>query len=248
MTSLDTSLDKLIYIIESLNLTPVTMTMMKTKRDSDGRERERPFLDTSTETAHKCPRPQCPACHLSKAHRRTPDTRRVESLREMTLRSSHLTPGACISCDQWKSQTLGRRPETYGKEADSHRFVGGSLFYDHATQFVYHNPQVSMRVGETLQGKHKFEAFARQYGVKLKSFHADNDPYDTAEFLKDIELHDQTLTLSGAYAHHQNGVAERAVKTILSWSLTLMMHMLLRWPEAYDPALWPFALEQAVDL
>ena len=25
-----------------------------------------------------------------------------------------------------------------------------------------------------------------------------------------------------------------------------MMHMLLRWPEAYDPALWPFALEQAV--
>ena len=70
----------------------------------------------------------------------------------MSIRADDLSPGSCISCDQWTSSSLGRRPETYGREPSSDKYTGGTIYYDHATQFVYHNPQVSMKVGETLQG------------------------------------------------------------------------------------------------
>ena len=59
---------------------------------------------------------------------------------------------------------------------------------------------------------------------------------------------DQTITFSAVGAHHQNGVAERNIQTIMSWALSMMSHQLLHWPDAFDEALWPFALEHAVYL
>ena len=53
---------------------------------------------------------------------------------------------------------------------------------------------------------------------------------------------------SAVGAHHQNGVAERNIQTIMSWALSMMLHQLLHWPDAFDEALWPFALEHAVYL
>ena len=49
-------------------------------------------------------------------------------------------------------------------------------------------------------------------------------------------------------AHHQNGVAERGLQTITRWALAMMMHQLVHWPEYFDPALWPFALDHAVHI
>ena len=68
------------------------------------------------------------------------------------------------------------------------------------------------------------------------------------QFKEDIELQNQTITFSGTGAHHQNGVAERAIKTCTSWALSMMMHQLLHWPDSYDESLWPFALDHAVFL
>ena len=84
---------------------------------------------------------------MSKAHRKMPDTQKVSTQKEMTIRSGDLFPGSCVSCDQWIAGTLGRRGETYGKEPTSERFTGGTIFYDHATQFIFHKPQVSLNVG-----------------------------------------------------------------------------------------------------
>ena len=63
-----------------------------------------------------------------------------------------------------------------------------------------------------------------------------------------MELQDQTLDFSGTSAHFQNGVAERAVQTVMTWSRAMMMHLLHHWPEQFDEELWPFAVDQAVHI
>ena len=47
-------------------------------------------------------------------------------------------------------------------------------------------------------------------------------------------------------AHHQNGASEFAVKQVTLWARALMMHQLLDWPDEFDEALWPFAVEHDV--
>ena len=66
-----------------------------------------------------------------------------------------------------------------------------------------------------------FEEFADECNVKLKRFHADNHPFNSREFHRDLELQDQTVTFSAVGAHHQNGVAERNIQTIMSWALSM---------------------------
>ena len=56
----------------------------------------------------------------------------------------------------------------------------------------------------------------------------------------------QDLHLIRICAHHQNGVAERAIKTVMDWDRVLMLHAALRWPEVADASLWPMALDHAV--
>jgi hypothetical protein len=53
--------------------------------------------------------------------------------------------------------------------------------------------------------------------VKIKSFRADNAPFNAAEFKNYLENKGQTISFSGVGEHHQNGAAERAIKTITSW-------------------------------
>jgi hypothetical protein len=114
------------------------------------------------------------------------------------------------------------------------------------TGFIRHHHQVSLQVGETLQGKNRFEKDSAQFDVQIKSFRADNAPFNAAEFKNDLENKGQTISFSGVGAHHQNGAAKRSIKTITSWARTMMLHAILHWPEQTTLDLWPFAMDQAV--
>ena len=139
----------------------------------------------------------------------------------MSIKRDDLEPGDRVSVDQYKSSSAGRLPNTYGRETSNLRYKGGSIFVDHATGYIYIHNQVSLNTGSTLAGKHAFEEFADEYNVKLKRFHADNHPFNSREFHRDLELQDQTITFSAVGAHHQNGVAERnEVKRYLSLTST----------------------------
>jgi hypothetical protein len=94
-----------------------------------------------------------------------------------------------------------------------------------------------------LKGKHNFECFAKQFNVKIKHYHADNAPFGAHEFKADIANQDQGLTFSGVGTHHQNGVAERSIRTVTQWARTMLLHSILHWPEVADLKLWPFALD-----
>ena len=78
------------------------------------------------------------------------------------------------------------------------------------------NHQISSVAGDTLSGKHKFEEFASSVGVEVKAYHADNHIFNSAEYLEDRKDRGQKITFCGVEAHHQNGCAERAIKTIVS--------------------------------
>jgi hypothetical protein len=224
--------------------------LMRPFKTEIGEPPDSPIINLRYKGAQRCDAPKCPACQLAKQHRRTPRsaTTHAKPEREMAIRRNDLEPGECVSIDQYKCTTPGRLPTSYGKEQDSRRYTGGTIFVDHATSFVFINNQISAAAGETIQGKHKFEKFLDSFGVKVKSFRADNHPFNAQLFQDDLEIQQQDITFSGVGAHFQNGVAERAQQTITYWARAMMMHQLLHWPDQFDPKLWPFALEQAAHL
>ena len=166
----------------------------------------------------------------------------------MAIRRDNMKPGECVSGDQFIAGTPGRRLNTFGKEPMSQRYHGGTILVDHYSAFVYLGNQISMATGSTLATKHAFEHFARLHGVKIKKYRVDNQPFDSEEFKDDIALQEQELDFSGVGAHFQNGVAERAIQTVVTWARAMMMHQLQRWPEVFKESLWPFALEHAAYL
>jgi hypothetical protein len=78
----------------------------------------------------------------------------------MLLKRGDLSPGDCVSVDQYASTVLGRLAHTKGKEKETEKLNGGTIFVDHATGFIFLKNQVSLRSGETVQAKQAFEHFA----------------------------------------------------------------------------------------
>ena len=224
--------------------------LMRTRKNAVGETADPPLIPTRVSGTPTCQPPCCAACQLGKQHRRTPRSVRIQAIpeNEMAIRRDHLNPGDCVSIDQYICSTRGRLAHTKGREPITSRYRGGTIFVDHASSYIFINHQVSLDVTQTLQGKHKFEKDADLYGIKIKAYRGDNHPFAAAEFQADIQLEDQDLTLSGVGAHHQNGVAERALQTITTWARAMMMHQMIHWPTQFDAALWPFAMDHAVYL
>jgi hypothetical protein len=132
------------------------------------------------------------------------------------------------------------------KEEKKTQYNCGTLFVDHCSGYIHHKNQVSLRIGEPLKGKHNFECFAKQFNVKIKHYHADNAPFGANEFKADIANQDQELTFYGVGAHHQNGIAERSIRTVTQWARAILIHSTLHWPEVADLKLWPFALDHVI--
>jgi hypothetical protein len=167
-------------------------------------------------TAHvtTCEAPLCAACQLAKQKRRTPETPVTRRTEPMVLRRENLHPGDRVSLDQYISSLPGRLPHTKGKEAKKDKYTGGTIFVDHASSLIHIVNQVGLTSGETLRAKKKFEQFAETFGIQIKSYLADNVPFGTDAFLRNIESNNQTIEFSGVGAHHQNGVAERSIQTV----------------------------------
>ena len=71
---------------------------------------------------------------------------------------------------------------------------------------------MSLGASNTIASKMKFERDAAAVGITVKSYVTDNGIYTSKDFLDELSKKDQTIRLSGVGAHHQNGVAENAIK------------------------------------
>lgn len=189
-----------------------------------------------------CKAPKCEACLYARMTRRQAKGQRARNECEMAIRANDLFPGAGVSCDQYESSVKGRLPNTKGKEASHRRYVGGTIYVDHASGFVMTYHQSSLGAADTLKSKHAFERELRLYGHSVRKYHTDNGIFKSGDLRQDIELNGQMLTFSGVGAHHQNGVAERAIQTIMERARAMMLHAAIHWPKASRTELWPMAV------
>ncbi|KAI2509575.1 hypothetical protein MHU86_4836 [Fragilaria crotonensis] len=192
-----------------------------------------------------CQPPLCAACQIARAKRRSTDVSTTTVHSEQLLKIGDLQPGGRVSIDQYESAVRGRLSTSRGMESFGSKYAGGTIFCDHASGFIQCFHQVSLRAADTLISKRAFERIAKTCGTKIMSYHGDNGVFKSKEFTDALASDEQNLTLSGVGAHHQNGVAERAIRTVTERARAMMQHSFLHWPEEFQIDLWPFALDHA---
>ena len=154
-------------------------------------------------------------------------------------------PGQYIAVDQFEVHKKGRLFKSGGKETASDQFCGGTVYTDFATGFTRVYFQVSLGAAETILSKQQFEREAASYGVQVANYRTDNGIFTKEAFLNEIQTHGQYLSASGVGAHHQNGIAERAICTLVTKARAMLLHAQLRWPDQTTPDLWPMAMQHA---
>lgn len=204
---------------------------------------------TNRAKTHRCEVPKCQACLYAKMGKRSAGATRVEPRAEkvMALSRDKMCPGDAISMDQFICSDKGRSSlRSSGKERDEMMFSGGTIFSDHFSNKIWVFNQVSLRAGETLLGKRQLEREAASNGVKIKEYHSDNGVFVSDQFRADILRKEQMLKLSGVGSQHQNGKAERSIRTVFSLARAMMIHSALYWPDSHDLSHWPLAVNHAV--
>ena len=150
--------------------------------------------------------------------------------------------------DQLESRVRGRLLHTAGREQESNKFCGSSVFVDAASGYVHIEHQVSLGATDSINAKSSFERMVRDLGVSVSQYHADNGIYNSKAYVQDLIDNQQDIRYSGVGAKWQNGVAEGTIRTVVSKARILMIHAALHWPEEEDETLWPLALTHAAYL
>ena len=193
--------------------------------------------------------PMCTACQYAKQRRRTTpgSVKRTVTADVGLLKKDRLFPGQQISVDHFHSKPHGRLLNTYGKEAMDKKYTGGCIFVDHSSGYIHVELQSHLNTHETLKAKVAFETMCSGYGVIVQEYLSDNG---TAFRNKDFEAHlqqfRQTIRHAGVGAHHSNGIAERAISTVMSISRAMLHHSAIHWPDIANVELWSLAVLHAV--
>ena len=104
------------------------------------------------------------------------------------------------------------------------RYICATVFVDHYSDLTFTYLQKSLSVQDTLKAKRDFEAFSRRHGVKIQYYHSDNGRFADKAFISDITRCHQTISFCGAYAHFQNGKAEKRIRDLQDKARTALLH------------------------
>ena len=181
----------------------------------------------------------CAACQMGKAHKLARGSTTI-------VNEEIKNPGDLVNMDQAESTNPGR-PLTHSGRNCKQKIHVVTIFVDIISKKVFAGFQCSTNATETVKSKQEFEIESMSCGVGLKSFRADNGIFRSAEFHIDLQEKDQRITFCGVGAHHQNGVAERHIRTFVEKSRTVLLNACARWPGKIDMELWTFALRHVVN-
>jgi hypothetical protein len=182
-----------------------------------------------------CPKPLCSSCQLGKAHRVALPSPGAP------LDSGHLLPGDCVSVDQLESNTPGLVPQTRGLLTKT-TFQAATLFCNHASRFLHLACHSSTGALEAIAAKRTFEREAAHANVHIKQYRADNGIFNSSAWKTTCDALQQQTLYCGVNAHHQNGIAERQIRTIVDCSRMMLLHAIHKWPDVIHVDLWPYAL------
>ena len=105
-----------------------------------------------------------------------------------------------------------------------------------------------MGAEEAVKSKRTFEWVAHECSITVKRYCGDNGVFATKAWEASCLASNQTSTRCGADTHHQNGIAECGICTIVERARTMFLYACYHWPDACTPELWPFALKLVVEL
>ena len=125
--------------------------------------------------------------------------------------------------DQAQSSTAGR-PLTYSGNNSKKKIFFVTIFVDSISKKVFCEFQNSTGAKETIEAKRHMERDAKASGVKVNAFRADNGIFKSTEFRLELKNNDQDITFCGVGAHHQNGVAERYIRTMVERARTVLLN------------------------
>ena len=197
-------------------------------------------------SASRCEIPRCASCLYGKATKTPHQVPRTTTSEPSSLSKDTLFPGQKVSMDHYSVTERGRLYSSRGRTPADDMYCGGCIFYDHSSGYIHVEHQVTKTAGDTLQSKLKFEQHMYDHGALVQAYHTDNGVFRAKEFNDKILENQQIITFSGVGAHHQNGAAERAIRTIFTIARTMLTHAAIRWPDAITTDLWPMALDYAV--
>ena len=159
-----------------------------------------------------CKTPLCPFCIQAKQQKTSISANSTGG----SIKEGDLSPCSKISYYQYKSRDPGFISNNNGLILSKEHASHGTIMVDHASDFVFHFIQTSFCRSQTVEAKHKFENFAKSCNVDMRHYHADNKILNNQLFKESCITAQQSQSFCGVNAHHQNGVAERKIQTVIT--------------------------------
>ena len=186
--------------------------------------------------------PVCAACLCAKATKRQWRTKCQTAYKPHTATE----PGEVVSVDQLVSPTPGLIAQMTGILTIK-RYKYATVYVDQASRLGYVYLQKTATAQETIESKHAFETYAKDRGVKILNYHADNGIFRANLWQAECKKNNQGLTFAGVNAHHTNGLAEKRIRDLQDLARTQMIHATNKWPACITANLWPYAVRLAND-
>lgn len=128
------------------------------------------------------------------------------------------------------------------------RYKCATVYVNQYSRLGYVYLQKTASAEETVEGKKAFEAFARQHGVQILNYHADNGIFKAHPlWMEECKRMLQGMAFAGVNAHHQNGIAERRIRELQELARAMLIHAASRWADSVTANLWPYAIRHACE-
>ena len=76
-------------------------------------------------------------------------------------------------------------------------------------------------------------------GVSVQSYQSDNGIIASSDFMDKVNKGLQNIMFSKVGGHHQNGIAERGIQSILTNAETLLIHAAIHWTDTTNKCICP---------
>ena len=128
-----------------------------------------------------------------------------------------------MSVDQQESSQVGFFAHLKGR-LTSKRYTATTIFVDHCSELKYIHFMTAVTSEETLYAKECFECFCHQNNVLVEHYHCDDGCFAEKAFIDNVTKKGQTISNCAAYAHFQNGKAEKAIWDMQDMIPTMLLH------------------------
>ena len=82
---------------------------------------------------------------------------------------------------------------------------------------------MDIKATKTVKAKLTFEREDKIQGLMINVYQTDNGILNISNFMEELLKKQQKIRFSGASASHQNGAAERSIKTVITMESSILM-------------------------